>query len=223
MRGLRFLVPALLLWSLQPTAAGPVTQLVLGPSNVIGSSGAYSSLFLAWQILDNQTGTVTEPVQSGYWLNPDGGPANAYIVIDLGGLFQIGELDFFNTHNAQYLDRGTGNFNVQAGNAVIDLGGGNYNLTGTMVTILTDTLAAAASDPIPAQTFPVSDTGHYRYLRFNPTSVASAGPPCCGPNVTTVYGLNELRVFQTNVPEPASLTLMASAFAFAWLLRRRRA
>jgi hypothetical protein len=37
--------------------------------------------------LDHQTGIITEPAQDGsYWLNSDNGPANAYIVIDLGGV-----------------------------------------------------------------------------------------------------------------------------------------
>ena len=91
------------------------SQISLSPANVIGFFGQYSTLFPASAILDHQTGTISEPAQNGsYWLNSDNGPANAYIVIDLGAAFHLGSFDLFNTHNANFNDRGTGAFSIEA-------------------------------------------------------------------------------------------------------------
>ena len=76
-------------------------------------------MFPASSILDHQTGTINEPTQDGsYWLNSDNGPANAYIVIDLGAAFHLGSFDLFNTHNANFNDRGTGDFSIEASNSI---------------------------------------------------------------------------------------------------------
>ena len=95
------------------------SQISLSPSNVIGFLGEYNSFFPASSILDHQTGTINEPTQDGsYWLNSDNGPANAYIVIDLGAAFHLASFDLFNTHNANYGDRGTGAFKIEASNSI---------------------------------------------------------------------------------------------------------
>jgi hypothetical protein len=187
---------------LAPVAAS-AQQIVLNPSNVYASSGAYNSTFTADNILDAQTGVINEPYQDGsYWLNPDNGPANAFISIDLGTAYRLTSFDLFNTHNAGYNDRGTGNFSIV---------GSNDSTFATFTTLASGTLAAQAisNDPLDAQSFSVSNTGFYRYLQFRPTSVAVSGAPCCGANV---YGLNELRVFGTTsrsaVPEPATWAMM---------------
>jgi hypothetical protein len=193
-------------------------QILLTSANVIGSSGEYDSRFVATNIVDNQTGVVTEPTQSGYWLNPDNGPANAYITLDLLTAQIIGSFQLFDTHNSTYNDRGTGNFSIIGSNAI----SGN-TLVGA-VTLVSGTLTAVSSsnDPITGQTFTVAAPGSYRYLQFLPTSVAASGSACCGANV---YGLNELRVFDAPaaVPEMASWAMMVSGFGvLGGALRRRR-
>src|SRR5688572_32998920 len=92
-----------------------IIQVVLAPSNVIGGTNTYggtfnSGTFNATLIANQQAGSISEPSQSGYWLNPDNGPANAYIVVDLGAAYRIDSLELFNTHNAGFNDRGTGDF-----------------------------------------------------------------------------------------------------------------
>jgi hypothetical protein len=205
------------------------SQIPLSPANVIGGSGSYggnwqTGSFNATEILDQQTGLVSDNFGVSYWINPDGGPLNAYIVIDLGAAYHLSSLDLFNTHNSQYGDRGTGDFTIEAGNSVVNLGAAGFDLTGSTTVILNGTLVAApVSDPITGQTFTLSDPGTYRYIKFEPHTVASAGAPCCGPNN---YGLNELRAFETplpndNAPEPAPMALIASGLAAVALLRRR--
>ena len=208
--------------ALLPTAAAAV-QLSLAPANIIGSSGDYqlNNQFAAGSILDQQTGPIDETVQLGYWLNPDNGPAAAFLTVDLGAVQSLASLTLFNTHNAGYNDRGTGNFTITASNAVVDLGGGNFTLSGAVATIVNGTLTAQAhGTPLVGQGFTAA--GSYRYLSFNPTSVSVSGTPCCGANV---YGLNELRVFTTDVgvvPEPEAWALMLAGFAMIGLAQRRR-
>lgn len=212
-------------------AFSAITQLVLAPSNVIGGSGSYggtwdSGIFNATLILNQQAGAISEPDQPNrYWLNPDDGPVAAYIVIDLGAAYRLDSLQLFNTHNANFNDRGTGNFNFQAGNAVTNLGALGFDLSGPVTTIVSGSLLGVtqANDPITGQSFAIGDTNTYRYLRFNPTSVTVGGSPCCGTNV---YGLNELRVYTndelSSVPEPATFGVLGAGMAAIVAFARRR-
>ena len=199
----------------------------LAPGNVIGFLGAYPGPFPAASILDNQTGPIVENTQNGtYWLNSDNGPANAYIVIDLGVAFHLASFDLFNTHNANFGDRGTGNFSIEASNSIAPGTGASIgsDLSGPIVTLVSGSLLAAnpSVSPLVAQTFLSSDPGSYRYIRFSPHTVASFNPPCCGTNV---YGLNELRAFDapTTVPEPATMAIFGVGLAALGLLRKRTA
>ena len=197
--------------TLFPAAAGAVVQIVLTPGSVVANSGSYSSQFLAGNILDAQTGAILEPVQANYWLNPDGGPAAAFITVDLGRAYRDLNFDLFNTHNAQYDDRGTGNFTITGGNTI----------AANAVTLISGTLSpeAGVGTVLTAQSFGAENSTGYRYIRFNPTSVSVGGSPCCGANN---YGLNELRVFGTAVPEPATWGLMIAGFAMTGFAARRR-
>ncbi len=198
------------------------SQLILAPSNVIGSSGSYGEgggyNFTAGSIFSQQTGAVSDVFSAGsYWLNPDGGPANAFITIDLGVAYSIGSFDLFNTHNTQYGDRGTGAFTIIAGNSIIG-SAGNYVLSGPTSLLVSGLLSAApVSDPISGQTFASLSAATFRYLEFLPTTVASANTSCCGANV---FGLNELRV--SAVPEPATWALMIIGFAGVGFTAYRR-
>jgi hypothetical protein len=221
--------PVLLLSLILPLAAD-AAQILLAPANVIGYNGVYNTgTYGADNILDAQIGAISEQAQDGsYWINSDNGPANAYIVIDLGSTFHLASFTLFNTHNANFNDRGTGDFSIEAANAVgIGPGGSvGFDLAGPIATLVTGTLTAAsqAVDPLVAQNFTSSDSGLYRYIRFSPHSVAVSGSPCCGANV---YGLNELRAFDgpvtSEAPEPASLALFGAGLLGVGLLRKRLA
>jgi hypothetical protein len=194
-------------------------QIVLSPSSVVSTSGAYHPQFAAGNIFDNQIGPVyDEDGYLGYWLNPDNGPANAYITFDLGRVINLTGFVLFNTHNSVSGDRGTGDFSIFGSNAIA---GGE--LVAPTVVISATLAGQPIAGPMIAQSFQAS--GAYRYLRFNPTSVRSSpdnpnGPyaTCCGANV---YGLNELRVFGS-VPEPQSWALMIAGFGLIGTISRRR-
>ncbi len=209
-------------------------QVTLTPANVVGGSNAYSGSaggepfnqgqFNATQILDNQSGTITETSQHGYWINPDNGPANAYITVNLGGLYYLSSVELYNTSNANYQDRGTGDFSILGGTAVSYVPGHGLVITGPTTTLASGTLTAAtnaeAVSGIPGQSFATLGNP-VQFLEFLPTSVASGGTPCCGANN---YGLNELKVFGTAVPapEPASLAIWGLVIAGGLAVARRR-
>lgn len=202
------------------TSSGAATQLVLSPTSVIGSSGSYSASFAANNILDEQLGAVTDVSGSTYWLNPDNtGGASVFITIDLGQAYVVSSLDLFNTHNAQWFDRGTGAFSILAGNAVADVGGGTFALTGPVTTLASGVLVAAVTNAPLAQSFAVSDIGSYRYLSFRPTGASALNTPA-GP---TAYGLNELRVFASPVPELSQWEfLLIGAAVVGWASAHHR-
>ena len=208
------------------TSAAGAQQIVLAPANVIGGNGSYNGAaeqsaftgsFAANNVLDTQTGTVSEP-GSAYWLNADGGDQDAFIVIDLGQAYQLGTIELFNTHNTQFNDRGTGQFTISGSNSIAPAAAGAYGqdlVGGTLLVSGTLDDETQAEDPINAQPFTVTNTTAFRYLRFDAETVDAGGTPCCGANN---YGLNEIRVFQ--VPEPTTLGLLSLGGAL--FLRRRR-
>jgi hypothetical protein len=209
------------------TAGAFGAQVSLTPANVIGGSATYggswdSGSFNATNILDDQSGTVDDVFGQTYWLNPDNGPANAYIVIDLGAAYRIGSIELFNTHNSGFNDRGTGNFQIRGANSVTPNGANGMQVSGPTTVLVSSTLAAisSANDPIEGETFNVSNTNQFRYIVFEPLTVATSGGSCCGANN---YGLNELRVFDASaVPEPGTLsTIGAVGLAIVWRSRRR--
>lgn len=206
------LAAVILVGLVERVEAAPLSLL---PADVIGSSTPLSAQFNASQVLDAQTGSISEPTQSGYWLG-DASLNPAYFVVDLGARFQINQIELFNTHNAFFNDRGTGNFTVSAGNAVVDLGGGNFDLSGATSLLVSNTLSAVnnLNDPILSQTFGVADTASYRYIRFDALSVAATTPIN-----SRAFGLNEIRFDATPVPEGSHVLLAAVAgmaiFGFA--------
>jgi hypothetical protein len=209
--GIAFSVSAL-------TNVASAGQITLDASNIIGSTTAYDSRFLADYIVDNQSGVITETKQTandadgGYWLNPNNGTADAWITIDLGNSYVIDFLELFNTHNAQYFDRGTGDFRILASNSVTQTSSMGFNLSGSVSTLIDSTLlseSGSQADPLTAQSFTSSNTNAFRYIQFKADSVAAGGSPCCGANV---YGLNEIRISGvTSVPEPTSIAIFSLA------------
>ena len=199
-------------------------QIVLNSSDVIGASGSYygswnEPQFGAQNVLSQQTGSIHEDWGDySYWINPDNGPANAYIVIDLGAAYQVTSIVLFNTHNGWANDRGTGAFQIEAGNSVGATGAG-YDITGALSTILSGSLTADSNSNyyLTPQSFTVSAPGAYRYLRFEPLGQAVSSRPCCGANV---YGLNEIRIF-SDVPEPATWLTAVPLLALLWKRRAR--
>lgn len=181
-------------------------MLTLAPSNVIGGSAlddsgtAFNSGQVnATMIFDQQSGTINEiPYgQTHYWLSQSS-HANAYIVIDLGAQYTLNQIDLYNTHNWYYNDRGTGQFKIDGANAVTDTGNiTGYDIFGATSTILTGALNAQNGDSLINQSFSVSNTGNYRYLKFTALSVAAIHPIS-----SLAYGLNEMKVYASAAPVP---------------------
>jgi len=208
--------------------AAPAAQVILTPGSVIGDTGSYNypatahpGFFTAGSIFDQQSGPITEPLQAGYWINGDNGPAAAFITIDLGAQRAGLSFDLFNTSNGGYNDRGTGNFSLVGANAVALDGANGFTLAGPVTTLVSASLTAESGTGIHAAQSFTAVGGAFRYIQFRPTSVASAVPICCG--LINNYGLNEVRVFATDtVPEPAAWSLLIAGFALTGVALRRR-
>jgi hypothetical protein len=219
----------ILLGTGQATAAS-AAQIVLTPGSVIGSNGSYDNGRSAGNIFDQQTGDVSDIGATGtyqYWINAEGGPAAAFITVDLGAAMTLGSFELFNTHNGGYGDRGTGDFTIVGGNSVTFDATSGYELSGPTTTLASGTLTAApVSDPISGSTFASASNATFRYLAFLPTSEASVNPHCCSANE---YGLAELRVFAGSpatptgaVPEPTSWLMMIGGLVMVGAGLRQR-
>lgn len=188
-------------------------QLVLSPSNVIGSSGNYNDSSLTGQfgaanILDTQTGPTQDTRTGGssnYWIE---GGSSGYVTIDLGAAYVINSIDLFNTHNYIYNNFSTNAFSVSAGNSLAagpnspEIGSGsNVIASGNL------TQSSSSSQYIVPDSFSSIDQANlYRYIQFNALSYFSGD---------IGIGLNELRVFVSSAPtssasvnEPASVTMI---------------
>lgn len=205
-------------------------QVVLTPSSVIGGTGDYfsgnynvASSFSTLNVVNQQTGSVTEQDQSGsYWLTQNGTPTTGnpkYFVLDLGSPVSISDIDLFNTHNAGYDDRGTGDFAILASNSITPDSNASFGQDlVNPATIVNGTLAPAHQtvNPIPAQSFSPNTSTAYQYIEFEDLTIGAAGDRGFG---AAGGGLNEIRVF---TPEPAALSVLSMTGVFV-LGRRRRA
>ncbi len=135
---------------------------------------------------------------SSYWLGSEQSQFGQYVTIDLQVPTLITEIHLRNTHNAQFNDRATQDFQIEAGNTTA-VGGTLLKPTVTLtdaVVILTGTLSNIDSiicpDEIPPDIFDASAglmTGgqRFRYIRF--VTVDAYGGK--GKNI----GLNEIEVY----------------------------
>jgi hypothetical protein len=205
-----------------PAAAA---QISLSPVSVIGGSGSFGgSLVMTtpWNVgggnvFDSQgPGPKFESPQTtgGAWHGNDG-DLNEFIVIDLGGSYDLTAFDIFNSHNGTWNDRWVNTFSITGANAVAapgscETGAGTcgLDLFGATTLIVSGTLLFDA-DPINAQSYLVSPTQAFRYLRFNGHSGSAIGT-----------GINELHIHGT-VPEPGGLLLLGSTIVAFALMRRR--
>jgi hypothetical protein len=238
--GLKMMVACCVLVPLAFQGEAMAGQITLSPSNAIGGTPVYNSLNVAspapfnqgveaaGDIFDNQTGPVSEPTHTGFWLNPDandGGSNQPYILVNLGGPYQLSSIELFNTHNSTSNNRGTSHFEILGGNAVATSGGNGYVLSGPSTMLVNCSANCALSsvvgdDPIPGQSFTPTDVvNDYQYLEFIGISVVA------GAKTSTSFGLNEMRVFGTAapVPELPAPLMLGTGVLVPWIARRRRA
>lgn len=142
-------------------------------------------------------GITTETIVGGgegdWWLGREQ-TLNEYFTLDLGSAQDIGRIELVNTHNRQFDDRGTQDFNIQG-----SLDGSSF------FPIVDGTLTDVSPGNLVADTFLVDSNA--RYLRFEAETYYGSSS-----------GLNEIRVF---IPEPATGALFALGGLLAALRRRR--
>jgi hypothetical protein len=172
-------------------AASPAAaaQILLNPSQIIGSLGNWSTH--PSQLVDQQTGPVTgdSAWTAGYgWT----------ISFDLGEAMELGRLDLFSQRNST--------FSFTAGNQVAYNGWGSYFLVGNTSTAVTGDLAADTGDTLTAQSFRFNDATKYRYIQLHLAPQQGVQD----------YSLNEFRLFDREVsavPEPGTWALMITGVA----------
>ena len=207
-----------------PILAPAQALISLTTANVIGGSGQWGgsnwdvtgSGYSALNVVGQQSGAISEPTATGYWLG-NNGTANEYFVLDLGATYNLSQIDLYNTHNQNANDRATNAFTIQAANSVsllkatvdYDLVSGTQILGGTLA------FQSAGSDPIEAASYSsgngLDNSSNWRYLKFTAVSYFSSGA-----------GLNEIRVYGTAIPEPSAHAASAGAAALLLVLFRRR-
>ena len=205
-------------------------QISLTPASVIGGSGSFGGSYVIttpWNFPGAPGGNVFDsqgpgpkfesPQTTGSaWLGNDS-DYDEFIVIDLDGSYDLTAIDIFNSHNGTWNDRWVNTFSITGANAVAapgscETGAGTcgLDLFGLTSLLVSGTLLFDA-DPITAQTYLVSPTQSFHYLRFDGHSGSGIGT-----------GINELHIHGT-VPEPSGLMLLGSTIvAFARMRRRVR-
>jgi hypothetical protein len=168
------------------------SQWSSGAATVHQYDGAHITDGLVCEIDQNEGGSYI----SSFWLGAEG-QANQTVTIDLQAPTLITEIHLRNTHNAQFNDRNTLDFQIDAANDVQTCGQGNRKFTTLVnpVTILmgqlSDVDGVTCPDEIPPDIFDATlglTTGGiaFRYLQF--TALDSYHP-------SNNVGLNELEVY----------------------------
>jgi hypothetical protein len=150
---------------------------------VIDSSGSYQFLagFEASKVTD---GSASDVFQGTYWLGREATPQE-YFTIDLGSNFHIDQVSLRNTHNAQFNDRGTGEF-VLFGATAVDASNHLINPFPLLASALSP---VDNQSPITPQVYTSANgltPATARFLRFE--TITSA-------YVTNNVGLNEIEVY----------------------------
>jgi PEP-CTERM motif-containing protein len=199
-------------------------------SPVIGGSGDYpggpfnSGLFPSLRVTDgvlaspdNNTGNITEVYGTGYWLGPNNA-STGYFVLDLGAAYNIGSVQLFNTGNAQFQDRGTGNFTISASNSIVFIGSNGMDLVSPTQIVSGSLTPQSAAAFLTPDSFTAGSSGPFRYLRFDALSIGAIGS--FGFNGV---GLNEIRVFEAaaTTPEPSTFIVLAAVGGIGYRLRRK--
>jgi hypothetical protein len=161
-------------------------------------NGSHVTDGIVCEIDQNEGGTGI----SSYWLGAEG-KLNQSVTIDLQKPTMITEVHLRNTHNAQYNDRNTMDFKIDAANDVTTCGTGKKTITTLVnpVTILMGTVSdvdgITCPDEIPPDIFDSKsglNTGGvaFRYVQF--TAINSYHDPNVDGKNTNV-GLNEFEVY----------------------------
>ncbi len=95
---------------------GTVTTNVALGGAIIEVSSTYAADFSVNHVIDGRTDEATTS-PSTYWITPNAA-TNADFILDLQRNYSITSVSLFNTHNRQYNDRGTAQFELWAGDGM---------------------------------------------------------------------------------------------------------
>ena len=209
-----------------PTELHPPTELrdnVALHKPVIQDSGAWNgqdpngvgpSPFPASRVTDGSSAD-SNATRTSYWLGRELQP-NQHFTVDLQGLYTVEEIDLRNAHNTQYNDRGTGEFFI-LGSTAVDA---NNELIDPILIVAGSLTNTSGQEIIAPDVFTAANglnVANVRYLRFEASTYVASTNGFGG------VGLNEMEVYGTLVPEPATFVLMAIAgVGFTWRRLRRR-
>jgi hypothetical protein len=206
----KLLSPAILFASFSATHA---VVLIDSSGITATATDTHSAPFSASNTLDGLTlegltniGDAVRPAghQNNHWITPNGA-LNSVITFDLGGTYDLTNMEVLNTSNTNWNDRETDTFTVETS---ID-GGTSYSVPSSAITLQDYTLGF--------QNVPIDESG-VTHVRLNVTNDPGAGTDT--GTADTAVGLNEVRFYQ--VPEPSSAILLGLGSAI-FLRRKRRA
>jgi hypothetical protein len=160
--------------------ATPILDTNIAEFGTVSGSGAYSSDFSVDNVIDGSTYDYA----GNYWLTPNG--QTGWVMVDLLDVFQIGRIEFLNTHNRWDNDRTTKDWTIE----VLDASNTRVFYTEGSEADFNPAVYTAA---LPVTTIDLQNAIGGRYVKFYVDSFYGFGG-----------GLNELRVFES--AEPTSTT-----------------
>jgi hypothetical protein len=177
-------------------------------------NGVGASPFPASRVTDGSSAD-SNGTRSSYWLGREL-QTDQNFTVDLQGIYRVDEIDLRNAHNTQFNDRGTGEFFILGATAV----DANNELIDPVFILAGRLTNTSGQEIITPDVFTVANglnVADVRYLRFEASTYVDSTNGFGG------VGLNEIEVYGTLVPEPASIVLMAIAGVIVgWRRLRRR-
>ncbi len=166
------------------------TNIALGKST--SCSGYYNSgseVFPYDNIIDGSTADGGQPYDWNFWLTPNG--STGWVMVDLGQTYNIGKIEFLNTHNREHNDRTTKDWHIEIIDALNNV---MFTTQGTEA----DLNPSNPSQAIPVNSIDLQNAISGRYVKFYVDSFWGNGG-----------GLNELRVYESSsaIPEPTTFFL----------------
>jgi hypothetical protein len=185
-------------WAQTPPVNLALNKPVIDQSTRWDDSAQYDGQNITDGMICELDGNENGPGMSSYWLGSEQWERGQYVTIDLQAATNITEIHLRNTRNAGFNDRGTLDFQIEAGNNIA-VGGTllkpDVTITDAVV-ILMGTLSQVDSSvqcptPIPPDIFDATKGlntggGAFRYIRFVTIDAN---------NVNKNVGLNELEIY----------------------------
>jgi len=164
------------------------TNIALGMT-VTGSASYDISRFKYEYVVDGSIADSRTPYN--YWVLPNS--TTGWVQINLGREYNLGKIEFLNTHNAWFNDRTTKDWSIEIFRSDFTKA---FEFTGTEP----DLNPANWTDPIPPKIIDLAMPVTGRYVKFSVNSYWGYSG-----------GLNELRVYEAMpIPEPSTFFMLGA-------------